>query len=182
MIRDPSSRWGTFVNVVAIGEKIVGVGNRILAGETEFLVASAADGLQSTRFPLGAETMLRRCCRGRCPRVRVGMRNATRVVLDSSLISVRPAMMMCCGHWDRPICITRFNRSWRLGKRPIDASSDLYSSGATLYAMLTGRPPLEGRNRRETIQLIEVEKPVHPAAACAGGFSGMTPVSNEIGA
>lgn len=48
------------------------------------------------------------------------------------------------------------------GARPLDARSDVYSLGASLYAMLTGRPPLEGRNRVETMQWIEVEKPQPP--------------------
>ena len=46
--------------------------------------------------------------------------------------------------------------------RPIDCRSDMYSLGASLYAILTGRPPLEGRNQRETLQMIELETPAPP--------------------
>ena len=45
---------------------------------------------------------------------------------------------------------------------PVDFRSDLYSLGASLYAMLTGRVPLEGRSTFETFQLIEVERPEPP--------------------
>ena len=44
----------------------------------------------------------------------------------------------------------------------VDQRSDLYQLGATLYALLTGKPPLEGRNTAEVVQNILSETPLLP--------------------
>jgi serine/threonine protein kinase/WD40 repeat protein len=45
---------------------------------------------------------------------------------------------------------------------PIDGRSDVYSLGATLYEMLTLRPPFEGRTAAELIEQIAGRDPVAP--------------------
>ena len=44
----------------------------------------------------------------------------------------------------------------------IDARSDLYNLGAALYALLTGRPPCEGRSFVETLDKIQNQRPEPP--------------------
>ena len=46
---------------------------------------------------------------------------------------------------------------------PVDHRSDLYQLGATLYALLTGRPPAEGRNVADVVQRILTDTPQPPS-------------------
>jgi serine/threonine-protein kinase len=48
------------------------------------------------------------------------------------------------------------------GSSEVDGRSDIYSLGATVYALLTGRPPCEGNSMVETIQKIRQVEPVKP--------------------
>jgi serine/threonine protein kinase len=62
------------------------------------------------------------------------------------------------------------------GVTELDARSDLYGLGATVYALLTGRPPFEGATLIERITKIRQHDPVKPTKyqlAIPGQFEGI---------
>ena len=49
------------------------------------------------------------------------------------------------------------------GATTVDARSDLFSLGATVYALLTGKPPFAGTNLIDTMLKIRTAEPLRPA-------------------
>jgi serine/threonine protein kinase len=52
----------------------------------------------------------------------------------------------------------------QLRGEPLDVRADIYAVGATLYYLLTGRPPLDAADFRELVSKVASEKPASPRA------------------
>jgi eukaryotic-like serine/threonine-protein kinase len=50
----------------------------------------------------------------------------------------------------------------QLRGEPLDVRADIYAVGATLYYLLTGRPPLDAADFRELVSMVASEKPPSP--------------------
>lgn len=65
-------------------------------------------------------------------------------------------------HSESLIGTPRYMSPEQARSQPVDARSDLYSLGATLYELLTLRPPFEGRTAAELLEQIGRDEPASP--------------------
>ena len=58
--------------------------------------------------------------------------------------------------------VTYMSPERKRGASDIDCRSDIYSLGATLYTLLTGRPPFEGNSLPDLISKVRNDRPAMP--------------------
>jgi len=66
------------------------------------------------------------------------------------------------GIWGTPYYIS----PEKIRRQPVDARSDIYSLGATLYHALTGRPPFEGKTPVDVVKARLTKDPAAPSILC----------------
>ena len=64
----------------------------------------------------------------------------------------------------------------QLRGEPLDVRADIYAVGATLYYLLTGRPPLDAPDVRELVSKVAAEKPPSPRVLRRGIPRGLAAV------
>jgi len=66
------------------------------------------------------------------------------------------------GIWGTPYYIS----PEKIRRQPVDARSDIYSLGATLYHALAGRPPFEGKTPIDVVKVRLTKEPAAPSILC----------------
>ena len=85
------------------------------------------------------------------------------------LIDFALAQRVCTGFWAKLFFRKRKAQGTRsymspeqIRGKPLDGRADIYSFAATVYELLTGRPPFRGNSEQDLLQRQIIEKPVSP--------------------